>query len=68
MTLSIDKKVKNMNIYVSLLFNKLEAALTGSRLCMSKGGQGVLPPPPLRACLQKPMFKLDLMSTIVRRI
>ena len=30
MTLSTDKKSKNLNIYVSLLFNKLEPA-SGSR-------------------------------------
>jgi len=46
--MSIDKKSKNLNINVSLLFNKLEPASGsrggGIRGCMSRGGTGVPPP------------------------
>jgi len=47
------RKVKNLNIYESLLFNKLEPA-SGS-----KGGGGHMgfgPAPPLRACRENHLF------------
>ena len=43
MTLSIDKKSKNLYIYASLMFDKLESA-SGFRGCMFRGAQGYRPP------------------------